>query len=40
MMTLAILPYSVRQRIFLYLGALIVLLSIGAPAASWMQLKK
>ena len=27
----ATLPYSVRQRIFLYLGILIVLLAFGAP---------
>src|SRR3974390_1083826 len=35
---LAILPYSVRQRIFLYLGALIVLLSCGAPAGGLIDI--
>ena len=33
--TSADLSYSVRQRIFLYLGMLIVLLAFGAPGENW-----
>jgi hypothetical protein len=32
------LPYSVRQRIFLYLGVLIVLLAFGAPAGGLIDI--